>query len=76
VPAWVPLPVAITVEYALFPDVIVVVTVAADVILAEELIVTPVPACAPEFEVAAARPFAEEEEEEEVVVEFAETARF
>jgi len=60
------------VVYALFPDVIVVVTVAADVILAEELIVTPVPAWAPEFDVAAARPFAEEE----VVVEFAETARF
>lgn len=41
---------------------IVVVTVAADVILADELSVAPVPACAPEFEVAAARPFAEEVE--------------
>jgi len=65
VPALDPLPVARIVVYALFPDVIVVVTVAADEILVEELDEkdVPDPACAPVFDVAAARPF------DEVVVE-------
>jgi len=81
VPALDPLPVARIVVYALFPDVIVVVTVAADEILVEELDEkdVPDPACAPVFDVAAARPFDEVVVEEIVVDEvvvFAETAKF